>query len=430
MSTSHPTFFSQLKSLPRAAVVATITGVVAVSAASGYWLASQVRKSSSPATTAVAGTAQGTGRKILYWYDPMQPERHFDRPGKSPFMDMALTPRYADESAAIEGVRISSAVTQNLGLRLATVERGVVPQSIDAVGTVGFNQRNVAIVQTRTGGFVSRVYDRAPGDVVSRGAPLADLLVPEWAGAQSEFLALLASGDQQLIDAARQRLVLLGMPDELILQVQASGRPQATVTIGTPLGGVIDSLDVRPGMTMASGATLARINGLDTVWLEAAVPEAQGSLTGLGKYVDLELAAYPAEKFRGRVIAILPEASAESRTVRIRIEIPNPSGRLRPGMFARAHVLLAGTESTLLVPSEAIIRTGTRTVVIVAGSGDRFEPREIQTGAEGQGRTAVSSGLSAGERVVASGQFLIDSEANLRGVLARMAAEQPSGGAR
>ncbi len=155
----------------------------------------------------------------------MVPAQHFDKPGKSPFMDMQLTPRYADEGpAASTGVRIDPAAVQSLGVRLASVERGGFAQNVDAAGTLDFNQRDVAIVQARAAGFVQRVYGRAPGDVVRAGAPIADLLVPTWGGAQAEYLAVRAAGAPTLEAAARQRLRLLGMPDGLIEQVARSGR--------------------------------------------------------------------------------------------------------------------------------------------------------------------------------------------------------------
>jgi Cu(I)/Ag(I) efflux system membrane fusion protein len=264
------------------------------------------------------------------------------------------------------------------------------------------------------------VYGRAPADVLRRGAPLVDLLVPEWAGAQAEFLAVERSGDRDLIEAARQRLLLLGMPAELIARIEASHQQQATVTISTPIAGAIESLDVREGMTVSAGATLAKINGLETVWLEAAIPESQSGLVTLGQSVEAQLAAYSGETLKGRVIAILPETSVETRTTRVRVELPNPNLRLRPGMFAQLRLHAGDDTARLWVPSEAIIRTGTRNLVIVAADSNRFEPTEVQIGPEAGGKTVILSGLREGQNVVASGQFLIDSEASLRGVLARL----------
>jgi membrane fusion protein, copper/silver efflux system len=388
-----------------------------ISASAGYWFARYHGHSGSSPTTTEGG------RQPLYWYDAMKPDQHFDKPGKSPFMDMDLVPKYADEGgeSGAGGLKIDPAIVQNLGIRFARVERGTLPQTVDAVGTVGFNQRDIAIVQARSDGFVTRVYARAPGDVIAQGAPIVDLLVPEWAGAQTEFLALLKSGDHDLIEAARERLVLLGMPAELISRVESAREPRTTVTIRSPLAGMIDTLEAREGMTVATGATLAKINGLAIAWIEAAVPEAQGALARLGKRVDARLTAYPGRHFTGRVIGVLPQANAETRTVRVRIELDNPGGLLRPGMFAQVRLDNDEPRPVLYVASEAVIRTGTRTVVIVAAEQNRFIPMEVQAGADVDGKTIIMKGLTEGQTVVASGQFLIDSEASLKGVLARIA---------
>ena len=406
--------------ISRQQLVGLVLGAVLlaiISGAAGYWFARpHGHSASSPAT------ASGD-RQPLYWYDPMQPEEHFDKPGKSPFMDMQLMPRYADEGGKSEagGLKIDPAIVQNLGIRFARVERGALPQTVDAVGTVGFNQRDIAIIQSRSNGFVTRVYARAPGDVIAKGAPIVDLLVPEWAGAQTEFLALLKSGDHDLIEAARQRLVLLGIPADLIAHVEAARELRTTVTVRSPLAGMIDTLEVREGMTITTGATLAKINGLATAWIEAAVPEAQGALAQLGRRVEARLTAYPGQRCIGRVIGVLPQANAETRTVRVRIELNNPDGRLRPGMFAEVRLDHGKQTPVLYVASESVIRTGTRAVVIVAGEQGRFVPTEVQTGADVNGKTVIVKGLTEGQTVVASGQFLIDSEASLKGVLARLA---------
>ena len=403
-------------------------GAVVIAAASGgvgYRVALRGGRESA-STVAQSANALGEERKPLYWYDPMSPDQHFDRPGKSPFMDMQLVPKYAEGAGRGTAVQIDPGIVQNLGLRTTLVERGALSQPLEAVGTLGFNERDVAIVQARSSGFVTRVYSRAPGDVVGRGAAIVDLLVPEWGAAQIEFLALLGTGDQGLVDAARQRLLLLGMPPELIRRVEESRTPSTVVTIRSPIAGVIESLDARAGMTVAAGATLARMNGLGTVWLEAALPEAQAAAAAPGKSVQVRLTAYPGQIFAGRVIAMLPQANTETRTVRVRIELANREGRLKPGLFAQVRLDTGSEAPVLYVASEAVIRTGTRSVVIVADEQGRFTPTEVRAGDDFNGKTVILSGLTEGQRVVASGQFLIDSEANLQGVLARLAARSGS----
>lgn len=384
--------------------------------AGGYGVAHLTGGSGANATDSGSGTS---GRTPLYWYDPMKPDQHFDRPGKSPFMDMQLAPKYADEAGGeAQGVRIDPAASQSLGLRTVKVRRGALASQLTAAGTIDYNQRDVAVVQARSGGFVQRVYARAPGDVIGAGAPLADMLVPEWAGAQSEYLAVRRTGNAALATAARQRLALLGMAPRTIAAVEQSGRPHNIVTISTPTGGVIKTLGVRAGMTVAAGQTLAEINGLSTVWLNAAVPEAVAGPLRPGQTVTATLAAYPGETFTGRITAVLPDVQAESRTLTVRIELLNRGGRLRPGMFATVS-LGSSTTPALLVPSEALIRTGRRTLVMLALANGRYQPAEIRTGREAGGNTEVLAGLSEGEKIIASGQFLIDSEANLSGIQAR-----------
>ncbi|MDB5462351.1 MAG: efflux transporter periplasmic adaptor subunit [Phenylobacterium sp.] len=394
------------------ALVAGVGGIV-LAAAVGFGLGRVTNAPRPPQTS-----AGQSGRQVLYWYDPMYPAQHFDRPGKSPFMDMQLQPKYAGQASGGAGVQIDPAKIQNLGVRLATVERGTLPSGIAATGMIDFDGRDVAVVQARAAGFVQRVYGHAPADVVGAGAPLADLLIPDWAGAQGEYLAVRRTGDAALIRAARERLQLLGMPPSLIDVVERNGRVRNVVTISAPVGGAIKTLGVRAGMAVTAGQTLAEVNGLSRVWLNAAVPEAMAGQIRLGGSATAKLTAYPGEVFTGRVTAILPQAQAESRTLTARIELPNPRGRLRPGMFA--DVQFGGApQPALLVPSEAVIRTGKRTLVMLAQSGGRFQPAEIQTGREADGRTEVRAGLSEGEKVVASGQFLLDSETSLSGLQAR-----------
>ena len=399
----------------------------------GYWFAMHrmmAEPNANASANAAGANASTSGdKKPLYYYDPMYPQQKFDKPGKSPFMDMELIPRYADEDAggAAPGVRIDPATVQSLGVRLAAVKRGDFAQVLDAAGVLDFNQRQVAIVQARAAGFVQRVYGHAPGDIVAAGAPIADLLIPSWGGAQTEYLAVRESGGPALEAAARQRLRLLGMPESLIEAMARDGRARTVVTVSTPLGGAIQTLDVRQGMTVSMGQTLAQVSGLGSVWLNAAVPEAMAGQVRVGRPARAELTAFPGEVFTGRVTAILPTAQADSRTLQVRVELANRGGRLRPGMFAIVH-LDGGAGPALFVPSEAVIRTGKRTLVMTAGEGGQFQPVEVRTGRENAGRTEILAGLDEGQKVVASGQFLIDSEASLAGLQATPL--HPASGAR
>jgi Cu(I)/Ag(I) efflux system membrane fusion protein len=366
----------------------------------------------------VPSAASAQERKVLYWYDPMQPEQRFDKPGKSPYMDMPLVPKYAGSEQESSALSVPAQAVQSLGMRTSTVVRGVLPSGIEAVGSLAYNQREVANLQARAGGFVERVYGHAPGDVLPSGTPLVDLLIPEWSAAQLEFLAVLGTDDARLITAAQERLRLLGMPRALIEQVRRSGKPRAVQTLTTPIAGELQSLEVRAGMTVEAGQDLASINGLSTVWLDAAIPEAMAGTVQVGSDIHAILTALPGQPLQGRIIALLPSADPLTRTITVRSELPNPAGKLRPGMFAAVRLNSEAEQPALLVPSEAVIRTGKRALVMLAEGGGRYRPQEITLGREADGRLEVLSGLAEGQAVVISGQFLIDSEASLQGVMA------------
>ena len=400
---------------------AGILAAVLIAGGGGYWYGQRGSEGAAPPA------ANSGERKILYYYDPMVPQEHYNNPDSLSSMGMKTQPKYADAggaSGAAPGVKIDPSAMQNFGIRVVGAQMGTLTARLNVTGSIDFNQRDVAIIQARSGGFVARVYARAPGDMIAAGAAIADVQLPEWGGAQTEFLAVKRLGRPDLTAAARKRLKLLGMSDGLIASVERSGRTNGTVTITSPISGVIQTLDVRTGMTLAQGQTLAQVTGFGTVWLNAAVPEAQSGNLRIGQHASATLTAFPGELFGGRIVAILPTAQADSRTLTVRIELPNRSRRLRPGMFAQ--VALGGdAKPALLVPSEAVIRTGTRTLVMLASGDGRYQPAEVRTGREGGGQTEILAGLGVGEKVVASGQFLLDSEASLSGIAAR-----PIGGAK
>lgn len=409
------------RTLVSAAVGAAL---VAAGAAGGYWYASL--HAHAPATQAAAPAADGkmhNGRKVLYWHDPMYPAQKFDKPGRSPFMDMDLMPVYADEGADSGGVKVSPRVVQNLGVRTAVAEKGRLEMTVEAVGTVAFDERAVTLVQSRTPGYIEKLFVRAPLDPVRKGQPLAQLFVPEWAGAQEEYLALrksTAPGAQELARAARNRLLLANMTEEQVAEVEREGRPQPRVTLASPVDGVVGELGAREGMTLMPGGMLFRINGLSTVWVNVDIPEAQAGAVVPGAPIAATVPAYPGEKFAGRISAVLPDVAAASRTVRARVELANPGTKLKPGMYATLSIAPRASREAVLVPSEAVIPTGKRTVIVVDRGDSRFEPVEVEAGREQGGRTEILAGLEPGTRVVVSGQFLIDSEASLKATTTRM----------
>jgi membrane fusion protein, copper/silver efflux system len=412
------------------AVGVGLMAALGLGAGAGFWLApGKLAPGERPGGGTTGAPAAAAERKVLYWHDPMVPGQRFDKPGKSPFMDMPLVPVYADGDDGESKVSISPALQQNLGIRTAEVTRGTMMLAVEAVGNVTYNERDVALVQARSAGFIEKLHVRATLDAVTKDAPLAELFVPEWVGAQEEFLYVRARADTglgELLEGARQRMRLTGMPEDLIARVEALGQVQARVTLYAPITGVITELGAREGMSVMPGATLFRINGLDTVWVNAEIPESLAAGLQPGAAASARAAALPGAVFEGRINAMLPEVNAATRTIKARVELKNPGRRLMPGMFATIAFVPAPGEDLLRVPSEAVIRTGTRSVVIVAQGDGKFSPVNVQTGREAAGETEIPSGLEAGQRVVISGQFLIDSEASLKGVIARLGSEGSS----
>ena len=388
-----------------------------------------------PATQSTTGAQKpgdvdpATGRKVLYWHDPMVPGQKFDKPGKSPYMDMQLVPMYADGGSASDAgtVIISSRVQQNLGVRVAEVKSGSQTSTMEAVGSVAYNERDVAVVQARSNGFLERLYVRAPLDPVRKGQPLAELYVPDWVAAQEEYLSAKridarsgAASLAGLADAAKQRMRLAGMSDAQVAAVEAGGKVQARLTITAPIGGVVGELTAREGMTVMAGAPLFRLNGLSTVWVNAEVPETLAAQVRPGNPVEARTPAVSGAVFKGKVSAILPEVNPATRTIKARIELANPGGQLVPGMFATVSFAPAARNDVLLVPSEAVIQTGKRSVVVVAQGDGKFAPVDVEVGLESNGQTEIRKGLQTGQKVVVSGQFLVDSESNLKASATRM----------
>jgi len=370
------------------------------------------------ATSTAGFTDPSNGKKVLYWHDPMVPAQKFDKPGKSPFMDMMLVPVYADAGTDENHVSVSSRVQQNLGLRTAEVVRGSLMPRVDAVGNIAFDEREQAIVQARATGYIERLRVRATLDHVVKGQPLADLYVPDWVAAQEEFLAISRMQGNDLaglVDGARQRMRQVGMSDAQIALFEASGKVQPRVILVAPIGGVVVELMAREGMTVIPGATLFRINSLSTVWANADVPESQAALLRPGAAVEGRSAALPNAVFKGTVQAILPEVDAATRTLKARVELSNPGGRLVPGMFVTV-ALSTRAQEGLTVPTEAVIQTGQRSVVMLAEANGTYRPVDVEIGIESNGQTEIKRGLALGQKVVVSGQFLVDSEASLKGI--------------
>ncbi len=358
--------------------------------------------------------------KALYWYDPMHPAQHFDQPGKSPFMDMQLVPKYADPGtragASVAVISVDNRMVQNLGMRKTKVVRTSIGAQQDLPGTLRFNERNQAVIQLRAAGFVEKAWPLAPGDHVSAGQPIATFYVPEWLDAQNEFIAQTLTNSPRLLQTLRTRLLLLGMPDSLIAQVEKTRKPETRVTITAPISGILESLDIKTGMSLMSGQTLARINGVDTLWLDIAIPEAEAAGLHPGDAAIFYAANAKAKPLTGKIDSLLPALNDATRTITARVLVPNPGGALKPGTSGRVVLNASQADTGLLVPTEAVIRTGKRTLIMVADTENHFRPVKVTLGSELGDQTVITAGLEEGEEVVVSGQFLLDSEASLMGL--------------
>ncbi|MFP7301462.1 efflux RND transporter periplasmic adaptor subunit [Klebsiella pasteurii] len=405
---------------PKSAIT-LVALAIALAAASGYWLGSR-----NAPTSSADGAQTETGRKVLYWYDPMAPGTRFDKPGKSPFMDMDLVPRYADEGAGEEagGVQISARQQQNLGVRTADVARRTLAQKLSAFGTVAIDERSVETVPALASGLIEKLYVNASQQFVKKNEALAELWIPQWAAAQQEYLAVRQLGDSGLTAAARGRLQLQFMPDAIIRSVERSGKPQTRITVRAPHDGYVSKLDVRTGAQVTATQPLFELASLDPVWIVIDYPQSQASLLRVGSQVTAASSSWPGTTFQGTVSELLPDLEATTRTLKARVVLNNPQHQLKPGMYLNVELAEAeqGRE-VLTIPEEALIATGTSNRVLIADGEGHFRPVEVTAGRTQDGLVEVTSGLEEGQKVVTSGQFLIDSEASLRSALPQMAGQ-------
>ena len=399
-------------------VVASAAAALIAAGLIGYFIA---RQSVPPASGGTGAPSRSSGKKILYWYDPMLPQRHFDRPGVSP-MGMQMVPKYAAEGGSADRnvVRIDPAVEQNLGVRSEVVKVGTLPDTLHVPGTVAWDQRLSVTVSARTDSTLEKLYVRAPYARVRAGQPLAAIRAPQWSAAAAEYFALddAKSADARALRAAaRERLHALGMDAATIRGLRAGSD---AIVLRAPVDGVVSELDAREGQQVGAGMPIMSLNGLDTVWVEAAIPQAQSAGIGAGTPVVATLSALPGATFRSHVDELLPDVDPSTRTRRARIVLPNPKHELAPGMFVDVRVEAAADAPHPLVPDEAVIADGTDTRVIEMLSAGSFKPVRVKTGRASGGMTEILAGLHGGERIVTSGQFLIDSEASLAGALERL----------
>jgi multidrug efflux pump subunit AcrA (membrane-fusion protein) len=361
-----------------------------------------------------------------------------DEPGKSP-MGMDLVPVCPGAAVSEERgvVQIDSATVQTIGVRTAPVETRDLSRIVRAASRVTYDERRVAHVHTKVQGWIEHLYIDFLGQEVRRGQPLLEIYSPELVATQDELLLAAryrrATGDSpfedvkasglSLFDATRRRLELWDVSEADIDRLLETGESKRTLTLYAPTSGVVTKLSVRTGMEVAPNSNLYTIADLSQVWVMANVYEYELPWIELGQTGSVEISYLPGENFSGPVTYISPFLDPTTRTAEIRLELPNPEGRLKPEMFGTTRIAAAPRSAATAIPSEAVIRSGRRTLAIVALGEGRFTSREIVLGLQtGEGWTEVTEGLSPGEEVVVSSQFLIDSESKLQEALRKLSA--------
>lgn len=406
----------------RKVILIAALAVLSAAGATWYWISRTPRDAMEPAST--AGTrAQKDDREVLYWYDPMYPDERFDEPGKSPFMDMQLVPKYADEGTERDVVRIHSAVTQNMNLRTARAERTTLHREIHAYGEIDYDETRISQVHTRVAGWIERLAVRATGDPVRAGEVLFELYSPDLVNAQEELLQAVRAGGEASIAGARERLLALGVASAQTDEIIRQRRARQFIPILARQDGVVKALNVREGMYVTPGTEVMSLVDLSSVWVIADVFERQLDWLSPGDRAEVHVSFLPGSVLDGVVDYIYPALNRKTRTVPVRLRFDNAEGLLKPGMYVRALIHAQPREDILTVPSEAVIRTGRMDRVIVHLGEGRFRAHEVRLGAVADDRIEILAGLEAGTEIVISGQFLIDSETRTRAAVMRMDAD-------
>lgn len=364
--------------------------------------------------------SKSAGNEILYWVAPMDPDFRRDEPGKSP-MGMDLIPVYANAVDARPGVvSIDPTLVNNLGVRTALAERGSLPRRIETVGYIGYDEDTLQHVHTRVDGWIEALAKTATGDPVKKGELLFELYSPTLVNAQQEFLAALASNNSGLKDASRDRLTALGVTSSGVARLERERTVSQRIRVYSESDGVIAHLGVREGIFVTPATEVMSVARLDRVWVLAEVFERQSTWVQPGQEASVELDYLPGTTLRGTVDYVYPELDPVTRTLKVRLRFDNEGKTLRPNMFARVVIDGSAINDIVHIPREAVIRGGSSNRVVVDLGDGRFESRKVLIGIESGERVAIRSGLTEGERIVTSAQFLIDSESNISSALDRM----------
>jgi membrane fusion protein, copper/silver efflux system len=357
--------------------------------------------------------AEQTEREVLYYRNPMNPAITSPVPAKDE-MGMDYIPVYADAGGESGVVSIDPAIVQNLGVRTEAVRRGPLPRQIDTVGYVGYDEQSVSHVHLRADGWIEDLRVKFVGERVEPDAVLFSIYSPTLANAEEELLQALRVGQPELVAASRERLRLLGVGDAQIREVERTRRAEPRTLVRAHHGGVVTELNVREGMFVTPETIVVTLADLSSVWVFADVSERQSAWVEVGQSAEVRLPYRPGEVFEGRVEYIYPALDPKTRTLRARLRFDNPDEALKPNMYVNARIQAGPADALLSVPQQALIRTGQADRVIVALGEGKFRAQDVVPGIESGERVEIREGLVEGDRVVLSGQFLIDSEASIQ----------------
>lgn len=364
-----------------------------------------------------------TKPKPQYWVAPMDANYTSDKPGKSP-MGMDLIPVYEDGTSGSDSgpgtIKISPEVVNNLGVRTAKAQNRPLNLQISTVGYVQYDEDQIVNIHPRVEGWVETLYVKAVGDPVVKGQAMYALYSPQLVNAQEEFLLALERKNTRMIQGARDRLTSLKFPAEGIKRLNREKKVVQTVTFYAPQSGVIDNLNIREGSFVKPGTTMLSIGKLDQVWVEAEVFERQAADVAVGIPVTMSLAYMPGKKWRGKVDYVYPTVNAKTRTIKVRLRFDNKSEVLKPNMFAQVNIHVPSTQDSLLIPKEAVIRLGNSQRVVLALGEGRYKSINVEVGRYDVDSAEILSGLTPGDEVVSSAQFLLDSESSKSSDFKRM----------
>ncbi|WP_298768227.1 efflux RND transporter periplasmic adaptor subunit [uncultured Shewanella sp.] len=370
-----------------------------------------------------AQTQVQTQKKILYWVAPMDANYKRDKPGKSP-MGMDLVPVYDDGGKGPdEGpgtIKISPNVVNNLGVRTAIARYSALHSQIATVGYVTYDEDTIIHIHPRVEGWIEQLHVKAVGDPVKEGEALYDIYSPELVNAQEEFLLAIDRKNKRLIKAAQERLLALQLPQSVITALRKTKKVQQTISFYSPQDGVVEKLNIREGFYVKPGSTLMSIGNLADVWVEAEVFESQAAQVRVGMPVMMTLDYLPGKTFKGKINYVYPSLDAKSRTMKVRLQFHNDKGEFKPNMFAHIQIDVSEGNKALLIPKEALIRTGSQDRVVLALGEGRFKSVAVTAGRFDENNVEILKGLTAGEKVVSSAQFLLDSESSKTSDFKRM----------